>query len=231
MRKRIIHTVDDKEIDMRIRDEIQKVFPPSEGIERIFFPEKSGQIPDRPVITMIVMGQEQSIQETQNITDKIKAMAKEYGKSARTFKSALLWIVPETSELLREEARKLIAWEDIKDEGLNLDESQQKQLNTNIQKAKRDLTESVWRTYRHLLLLDKDNKIKEVDLGPIHSSAAESLTKFILNRLRQSGDVEKEISPRFLVRNWPPVFTEWSTKDLRDVFYASPLFPRLTTLP
>jgi hypothetical protein len=53
------------------------------------------------------------------------------------------------------------------------------------------------------------------------------MTKLILSRLRQSGEVEKEVSPRFLVRNWPPAFTAWSTKAVRDAFYASPHFPRL----
>ena len=31
-----------------------------------------------------------------------------------------------------------------------------------------------------------------------------------------------------LVRNWPPALPEWSTKALRDAFYASPKFPRLS---
>jgi len=33
------------------------------------------------------------------------------------------------------------------------------------------------------------------------------------------------ISPNFLVRQWPPAFTEWSTKAVRDAFFASPKFP------
>jgi hypothetical protein len=42
------------------------------------------------------------------------------------------------------------------------------------------------------------------------------------------GDLEtKQISPSFLVRNWPPAFKEWSTKSVRDAFFASPQFPRL----
>jgi len=49
----------------------------------------------------------------------------------------------------------------------------------------------------------------------------------ILNRLRQDGDVEEGISPNFLIRNWPPAFTEWSTKSVRDAFFASPQFPKL----
>src|SRR5262249_49413369 len=50
---------------------------------------------------------------------------------------------------------------------------------------------------------------------------------YILNRLRQDGDLEEGVSPNFLLRNWPPAFTEWSTKTVRDAFFASPQFPRL----
>jgi hypothetical protein len=34
-------------------------------------------------------------------------------------------------------------------------------------------------------------------------------------------------SPSFLRRNWSPAFKEWSTRSIRDAFYASPVFPRL----
>ena len=91
----------------------------------------------------------------------------------------------------------------------------------------RDLKESIWRTYKNIVLLDKNNQLKTIDLGLVHSSAAENIVILILNRLRQDGEVEKEISPNFIVRNWPPAFVEWSTKSLRDTFFASPLFPRL----
>lgn len=40
-------------------------------------------------------------------------------------------------------------------------------------------------------------------------------------------EFEKEVSPNFLMRNWPPAFKEWSTKSVRDAFFASPQFPRL----
>jgi hypothetical protein len=85
----------------------------------------------------------------------------------------------------------------------------------------------VWRTYKNLLLLDKENRMRTIDLGLVHSSAAENMVTLILNRLRQDGDVEDGISPNFLTRNWPPAFTEWSTKSVRDAFFASPQFPKL----
>jgi hypothetical protein len=220
-------SVKDSYVEEKIQEKIQEVFPSVEGIERIFFPDKSGQIPDRPAITMIIMGPDQAVQEIPDIKDRIESMTKEYGKSARTYKSALLWIVPELAEQMREEARKLIAWEDIADEGLSLNDVQEKELATSLKKAKRDLTESVWRSYKSIMLLDKENKIKVKDLGLVTSSAAESMTHFIRSRLQQSGEIEKEVSPRFLVRNWPPAFKEWNTQSVRDAFYSSPKFPRL----
>src|SRR5260370_19234001 len=78
------------------------------------------------------------------------------------------------------------------------------------------------------MLVGKDNALKSVDLGLIHSSAATDLLSLILSRLRSDGDLEHGISPSFLIRNWPPAFKEWSTKSVRDAFFASPQFPRLT---
>jgi len=43
----------------------------------------------------------------------------------------------------------------------------------------------------------------------------------------QDGEVEESVSANFLVRNWPPAFVEWSIKSVRDIFFASPQFPRL----
>jgi hypothetical protein len=57
-------------------------------------------------------------------------MVRECGTSARTFKSALIWVVAESAQPMREEARKILAWQAISDESadLKLDEAQKKQL-------------------------------------------------------------------------------------------------------
>jgi hypothetical protein len=105
--------------------------------------------------------------------------------------------------------------------------TQRRQLGENIKKSQRDLRENVWRSYKNIVLLGKDNQLRVIDLGLVHSSAAESLVQFIVNYLRQADEIQSGISPNFLVRNWPGAFKEWSTRAVRDAFYASPLFPRL----
>jgi hypothetical protein len=216
-------------IEERVREEIQKVFGAGPKIERAWFPEQSNQVLDRPVLTFAVLAPERSMEDKLRTSQFIDAMTRECGASGRTFKNALIWCVAESSGPIHDEARKVLAWEDIDDEKdeLRLDDAQKRQLAENVKKAERDLKEAVWRTYKNLFLLGKDNQLRHSDLGLISSSQAESLVSFILGRLRQDGEVEASPSPNFLVRNWPPAFKEWSTKAVRDAFFASPQFPRL----
>jgi hypothetical protein len=214
-------------VEERVRDEIRKVFSAGK-VERVFFPAKSGEIPDRPALTFVVLPPEQSAQDRASTESAIAVMNREYGSSGRTFKSALVWCVSDAPGSLRDEAKKVLAWEEIREEESDrFDESQKRQMAESLKKAERDLREAVWRSYKYVFVLGKDNELKAIDLGLVHSSAAESLVALVLNRLRQDGEVATDISPTFLVRNWPPAVPEWNTKSVRDYFFASPRFPRL----
>jgi hypothetical protein len=46
--------------------------------------------------------------------------------------------------------------------------------------------EAVWRTYKNILRLDKNNTTRVVDLGLVHSSAADMIVALILNRLSRA---------------------------------------------
>jgi hypothetical protein len=215
-------------IDEIVKREIQKVFGTGGGVERVWFPTKSNQLPDRPVLTLGVLAPENAAKEasTQSL---LASMTAESGTSSRTFKSAIIWAVPEDSSTLLDEARKVLAWQEIDAEAdeLKLDETQQRQLAENTKRAERDLREAVWRTYKNVYLLADDNSLRKIDLGLVHSSAANSLVELILSRLKQEDIVVEGVSPNFLTRYWPPALPEWSTKSVRDAFYASPKFPRL----
>ena len=212
----------------RVRAEIQNVFKVGKGVERIYFPERTNQLPDRPALTFVVLAPENEARE--NATVKLmEAMAQEHGSSSRTYKSALIWCVADDTTALSTEARKVLAWEDIDadSETLRIDESQRTQLETNLKRAERDLKEAVWRNYKNIFLLDENNDLRKIDLGLVHSSAAGSLVALIVERLKQEDIVVDGVSPNFLVRNWPPALPDWNTKAVRDAFYASPRFPRL----
>ncbi len=216
-------------IEERVRAEVQKVFAKGSGVDRKYFPRKSSDVPDLAVLTLAVVSPDQPMSDP-STRQALATMTSESGASSRTFKSALIWAVPEDGAALNEEARKLLAWREIEAESveLKLEEPQQRQLQESIKKAERDLHEAVWRTYKNVFLLADDGTLRHIDLGLVHSSAANNLLEFILGRLTQEDLVAPQgVSPSFLVRYWPPALPEWSTKSVRDAFYASPKFPRL----
>lgn len=223
-------SVDAAKIDERMRSEVQKVLSQGSAIDRVFFPDKSNAIPDRPALTLVVLSPQNTMADGATRAF-IESATRENGASARTFKSGLIWLVPDASDGLREETRKTMAWEDIQDEegDLRLDESQKRQLSESVKKAQRDVREAVWRTYKFILLLAKDGSFRTIDMGLTHSSAANSLTDLVLSRLQQDDEIvcDEGVKPDLLVRHWPPALPEWSTRSVRDAFYASPQFPRL----
>jgi hypothetical protein len=221
-------SVQPRHIQERVDAEIQQVFSAGSGMERKYFPEKSSQIPDQAALTLIVVAPYRTPDDSTTLA-WIEQMTRECGGSGRTFKSALVWALADGDAALKEETRKLLAWHAIQDEAddLRLDDGQQRQLGDNLTKAAESLREMVWRSYKYIVLLDKQGQQRTVDLGLVHSNTAKSPVHLILHRLRIDGDIEESISPNFLLRNWSPAFTEWSTRAVRDAFFASPLFPRL----
>jgi len=224
-------TVHPAKITERARAEVQKAFVAVSGVDRVFFPERSNAISDRPSLSFVVLAPDQVSEPGDPRTPQIvERYTRENGISSRVFKSALVWCMPDSSSGLAEEVRKVLAWEDIEAEAdrLRLDDGQQGQLSDNVKKAGRDVKESVWRTYNSVMLLGKDNALRTIDFGRIHSSAADSLTSLILSRLAQDDEIAKgAVSAALLARNWTGASAEWSTKSVRDAFFASPKLPRL----
>jgi len=215
-------------INELVKAEIRKVFDKGNGFEKVMFPERNNQVIDRPVLSLVVLHPSKRIgdAETKAFMDDV---VNNYGSSARVYKSGLIFCVADDGQPIKEEAKKFLAWETISDEAheLKLDDEERKQVKMNMDRAKKDLAENVWKAYKNLVLLNKSNKLQTKDLGLIHSSQARTITELFLTRLESEGEVTAEVNPNFLARNWPPAFTAWSTKNARDAFYQSPQFPRL----
>jgi len=229
--------VQEKAIEDRIREQTEKVFRKSSTdackfIEREFFPKRSNDVKEVPKITLVAMGLEHPAHD-RNTLDLMNSIVKDSGTSGRTFKSALIFAAPDPSENIRDKAREVLAWEDVDDDEetiKRIDESQVKLLARNLANAKRDLDEAIFRAYKHLYLLGKDNKLRWIDLGSITSSAAGCLMEVYIQRLGSNGGLDEvvdSVPARKLPNYWPASMTEWSTKGVRDAFYSSPLLPRL----
>ena len=99
-----------KAIDERVKQEVQTVFRAGPAVpERASpFPSNSGQVPDRAALVLVVMAPDRPFGEptTLKFVDQI---VREHGASARTFKSALLFAVPDAPGNLVEAARTALA--------------------------------------------------------------------------------------------------------------------------
>jgi len=75
----------------------------------------------------------------------------------------------EISEIIRRrlfewdlEVRKALAWEAINNEKdeLPIDDALRRQIDGNLKSARDDMRQTVWRTYNHIAMLDKDKTIR-----------------------------------------------------------------------
>jgi hypothetical protein len=217
-------------IATRLREETEALFKEGQQtFERRFSPAASNDIPDRPELTLVVMGRETPAGDP-NTRLLMDAIVRESGTSGRVFKSALIFVAPDAGNAVAEAARNLMAWEAIDDDDestARLDDAQRRQLSESLKRATKDLREALWRSYRFLYLLNKENAIRELDLGQITSSMAGSLSELILSRLTKDDEVTEAVGANRLLKYWPPAMKAWSTKTLRDAFFSSPLLPRL----
>jgi hypothetical protein len=221
-----------KDIDSRIREEIELLFKEgAKGIDRKYAPQRSNDVPDRPQLTLVVMGMDTPASDTGTVK-LVEEIIRSSGTSGRTYKSGLVFIVPDSSTTVVEAARNLLAWQDIDadDEAKKRLEDQVKALESNLKKSARDVKEALFRSYRNIMLLGKDNKAKVIDLGQITSSSIEGgrIADLVMRELLKLDEVSDGVGPSKLVRYWPPAFAEWTTKDVRDAFFASPSLPRLS---
>ncbi len=229
--------VDEERIAEQVGVSIKNVFADSDRV--IFFPEHSKDIPDQPVLTLAVLSPEYTRQYSETV-QLIETITKNYGDSERTFKNAIIWIVTDDDTRLNEEVQKLLTWQDLRDEIEADNELFQElsefdpshiraQIASNMKKSQKTLQDLVWQTYKHVALLNKEYEIGFPDLGYFESGRDGTLSTVIIHQLRLYDYVVDAVSARFLARNWPREFQDnpWSTQTVQDMFFASPLFPRL----
>jgi len=211
----------------RVRSTIAELFKGGvRDVGRRLFPERSSDIQDQPELALAVLGLETPKGDPAT-TALMEGIVRECGSSGRTFKSAIIFAVPEAAGAVREAAQTLLAWEEIQGDGetvKRLNKSQEEQLAANVDKTKKEFIEALARSYRHLYLLGKDNRLKHLDFD---GQARGSFVEQIVARLEKSEELTDKFAAHKLVPLWPATVMEWSTKAARDAFYASPLLPRL----
>ena len=101
----------------------------------MYFPERSGSITDRPLLTFVILPPDPSADE-KKVMQMVESMTRECSTSGRTLKRAYL-VPADPASNLYDDARKLLAWETIDQEQgeLRLDDAQKRQLGRKFRKS------------------------------------------------------------------------------------------------
>ena len=226
--------VQPKNIDERVRQQTQKLFDKHTGdaskhVDRKYWPTRTNDVPNKPVLTLVVLGLDHTATDKKT-PDLMETIVRDHGGSGRTYKSAVLFAVPDAGDAIRTAVRDALAWEAIEDDEdtkKRLDEGQRRVLQRSLDAAKRGADEAIFRAYRHVYLLGKDNTLRAIDLGQITSSSAGSITELIFRELEKSDEITATVGTTRLLKFWPSALVEWPTKSVRDAFFSSPQLPRL----
>ena len=225
-------SVQPKQTDDLLRKEIEAAFRVKVrdcDLDVRPFPERSNDVPDRPVLTIVVLHPERQ-SDTAATNAFIEKIVKDCGNGSRTFKSAVVFVTADSITAMRDNARDVLAWREIDEDAdtkSRLDEGQRRQLAVNVGASRKALEESIWRAYRHVYLLNGENALRQIDLGIVTRSQSGSPTENLIQRLRSDDIVTDAPSSAKLLRWWPPAVVEWTTRAVRDAFFTTPALSRL----
>jgi hypothetical protein len=177
--------IKDDTIGERVRAEVQTVFATSNGIAPVFFPENSGKVPDKPALTFVVLSPEQSMEDEKRIKAFIDGVIREHGSSSRTYKSGLVFVVANSASPLYESARRVLAWEEIERNCQASAWTRRRSRNWMTTSRNPDATSRKASGGATTMspCSGKNNEVRFIDLGNMHSSAAASIIQFIVNEL------------------------------------------------
>lgn len=196
--------------------------------DRVIFPTASQDVPDRPALTLVVLGPDQprggpAGSATLAFVDRL---LREHGAAHRLARRALLILAPDDPNAMLEAARTLLAWEEIaRSDAPPAGDGQWPDVEDGIASAHAALQAAVGAAYRWVLVLDSANARADLDLGPLACDQDRSLGEQVRDRLIAAGTIVADIDPAVLLPHWPP-HREWSTRAVRDAFYALPALPR-----
>lgn len=222
-----------EQVKTLIEDQTRALFTGgAKDVDRRFFPRGSADVPDRAALTLVILGRDAPRGEptTQAL---VEALVREHGQSGRTFKSALFFLAPAAGAAVAEAAQTLLAWRAIADEvdrggedAARLTEAQRGELDRSKEKAEVEFETAVAQSYGVVTLLDRQGRLKHVDVQEARNEASKEKVEVILARLLRAEEITEGFAPGKLLPLWPPALPEWPTRAVRDAFYASPALPR-----
>lgn len=194
-----------------------------------FFPKDGADVEDLPRLNLVVLDPSDAWNGDRELRAELVESTKNRGPSRRFYPASLIWCVRKPGRELRDKVEAWLAWKRVKEDieqgalGGDFEAGERKQVGTKAEAAEDEAREEVWASYRLVVLADPREKdgIRALDLGPGHSSGAESLCGRILGALKRETLLNESPGAGYLERHWPEAFKDsgaWPLKSLRQAF-------------
>lgn len=196
---------------------------------RYFAPALTNAVPDQARLTLIVWGPQDTANDP-GLAARMDEFIKNCGNSHRTFKTALVFSFCDNIGGMESAARDALAWEAVNEDSdtmKRLDDPQRKHVKEALERARKDLRNAVFRSYKFAACLGKEGALKRHDMGHLTPSMGTSLSQIIFSYLQQNEEAVDGVSPARIVKSWPPTKEHWNTRSVRDAFFSTPKLPRL----
>lgn len=216
-------------VQKTIKEVIQQVFKQSPEVDVRFFPRETDPLPDRPVLTLVVLDPNE---DGPGLAARLTEWTQNVGTTFRNYPGAILWLAAESGGRLRSAVEEWLAWDSTSRDAESgtlgeLEPAEHQMIRDEQRRAKSDVVDSVWSIYDRLLLWNgKERALQSVRVDHMHDSEARSITAAIVARLRQEGLLNKEVGASYVERNWPPALKElgaWSLAGLKAAFFQGSL--------
>ena len=217
------------EIKPTLRTIVANEFRRGASVPVVPFPTDSGDIPDTPRLTLVILEPEMEWVSDGTVRAKIAEWTKNCGKAPRLYPGALVWCAKKPGRDLREKVELWLAWERVSQElragtlGADVGRQEQNEVETKLWEAQEAAKEEVWSTYRYVVLFDpsQQDSLRDIDLGAGHSSSGTTLCGRVMEALKREALLNETVAAGYIERHWPPAFKEsgaWPLSTLRQSF-------------
>jgi len=184
--------------------------------------ENPSNIPDSEELKLVILKKENK--------EAITNILKTKGQTPRVCRNTVFFLYPlelERSSFINTIKRR-IAYEYIeRDQSLNLNEEQRKEVRKDLKRAETDVKESVRKLYRVVSLPTKEGT-KEIDLGIPTYGEEKALDQEVLEKLRSDGEVLGRIAPLVIKEKYLSANDHASTEQIYQSSLKTPGETRLT---
>lgn len=184
--------------------------------------ENPSNIPDSEELKLVILKKENK--------EAITNILKTKGQTPRVCRNTVFFLYPLESERSSfiNTIKRRIAYEYIeRDQSLNLNEEQRKEVRKELKRAETDVKESVRKLYRVVSLPTKEGT-KEIDLGIPTYGEEKALDQEVLERLRSDGEVLGRIAPLVIKEKYLSANHHASTEQIYQSSLKTPGETRLT---